>query len=214
MVRVKPACSWPWTSPTHDDVCDWLTDWLTDLAQLVCSGLSVAPRVCSQHVSTPPSYNTAVMSLDVSRGEKQEFEEAGLFLNGGLLLLPSWCCVSVRGRLSQAQHAHSAANSLLLQTSLQRKLSVLFNRLAFHESKIWQTLESCCRLRQAAAPLTAARGQRRSHSEPFCLNFTQNCLRNMIKFINILDLFPMTYYWLYSETFGNALRSTWALCGP
>ncbi len=38
----------------------------------------------------------------------------------------------------------------------------------------------CRWLRQAAAPLTAARGQRRSHTEPFCLNFTQNCLMSGI----------------------------------
>ncbi len=31
--------------------------------------------------------------------EKQEFEEAGLFLNAILLLFPSWCCASVGGTL-------------------------------------------------------------------------------------------------------------------
>ncbi len=45
----------------------------------MCSGLLVAPRVCLQHASTPPSHNTAVVSLNTSGVEKQEFEEAGLF---------------------------------------------------------------------------------------------------------------------------------------
>ncbi len=89
------------TCPTHGCVRDSLTDWLTEqsLVSGVCSGLSVAPRLRSQHVSTPPSHNTAVVSLNVNRVDKQEFEEAGLFLNVGLLLFPSWCRVSVRGRL-------------------------------------------------------------------------------------------------------------------
>ncbi len=68
-----------------------MTESVTEhsLVSRVCSGLSVAPQVCSQHVSTPPSHNTAVILLNMSRVEKQEFEEAGLFLNGGLLLFPS-----------------------------------------------------------------------------------------------------------------------------
>ncbi len=79
---------WPQMCPTHD--YDWLTDWLSRVS---------FPRVCSQHVSTPPSHNIAVISLNANRVEKQEFEEAGLFLNARLLLFPSLCRVSVRGTL-------------------------------------------------------------------------------------------------------------------